>query len=88
MNPRNITERNVSLNIFNIPFCSIWKSNGTTLNQAIGKLRLIFKVFDNVKSDEHVKILVKCEKDPKKSPLINMKFYDLETYNKDKVVLF
>ena len=38
--PRNTTRRNISLCIYNDHFCLVWKSNGTSFDQAIEKLKL------------------------------------------------
>ena len=54
-NSRNNTQRNLSLYIYNIHFCLIWKSNGTSCNNAIGELKLNFRVVENVISDKCVK---------------------------------
>ena len=35
MYPRNLTQRNNSLFIYNNHFCLIWKSNGISFNQVI-----------------------------------------------------
>ena len=61
---RNITQRNISLYIYSNHFCLIWKSNGTSLNEAIEEIKLNFKVVDNVISVKHVESFVKYEYDP------------------------
>ena len=38
---RSFTERNIVLFLFNIHFCSIWKSEGVSFNQAIQELKII-----------------------------------------------
>ena len=89
INPRNITQRNTSMFICNNHFCSFWKSNDISFNQAIGnELKPSFKVVDNVISDKHVKSFVKYDYHVKKvqSPLTNIVVYDLETFNKDRAV--
>ena len=59
INPRNLTQRNTSLFIYNNHFCLIWKSNGVSFNQVIeNELKSNFKVVDNVISDKHVKSFV------------------------------
>ena len=84
INPRNLTQRNTSLFIYNNHFCLIWKSDGISFNQAIEKLKNNFKVVDNVISDKHVKNFIKYDYKHKKvkSPLTNIAVYDLETFNK------
>ena len=88
INPRNITHRNKSLFIYNNHFCLIWKSNGTSFNQAIEELTTNHKVSDNLISDKHAKSFVKYEYDRKKvqSPLTKIIVYDLATYNEDKAI--
>ena len=74
INPRNLTQRDISLFIYNNHFCLIWKSNGISFSQAIEELKNNFKVVDNVLSDKHVKSFIKYEYNPKKvkSPLNNI----------------
>ena len=89
MSPRNITERNISLFIYNNHFCSIWNSNGISFIQAIeNELKPNFKISDNLISDKHVEIFIKHEYKPKKvqSPITNIVVYDVETFNKIRVV--
>ena len=89
INPRNITQRNLSLFIYINHFCLIWKSNDISFTQAIKELKLNFKVIDNVVSDEHVKTFIKNEYKPKKfqSPSTNFNVYDLETYKNIELFL-
>ena len=56
INPRNITQKNIAFKLHITHFCLIWKSDGISFQQAIKELKDNFKVVDNVKSDEHVKI--------------------------------
>ena len=88
MAPGNITESNISLFIYFIHFCLIWKSNGITFDQAIEEVKLNFGVVDNVISDNHVKSSVKFEYEPIKvqSPLTDIVVYDLEIQQKMRVV--
>ena len=89
ISPRNLTQRNTSLFIYNNHFCLIWKSNGVSFHQVIeNELKPNFKVVDNIISDKHIKSFIKCEYNPKKvkSPLTNTVVYDLETFNKIKAV--
>ena len=88
INPRNLTQRNTSLFIYNIHFCLIWKSDGISFKKAITEIKDNFKVVDNVISDKHVKSFIKYEYNPKKvkSPLTNIVVYDLETFNKIRAV--
>ena len=88
INPRNITQRNTALFIYNNHFCLIRKSNSISFSQAIEELKNDFKVVDNVISDKHGKSFIKYEYNPKKviSPLTNIVVYDLETFNKIRAV--
>ena len=89
INPRNLTQRNTSLFIYNNHFCLIWKSNGISFNQVIeNELKPNFKFVDNVISDKYVKSFIEYEYNPKKvkSPLTNKVIYDLETFNKIRAV--
>ena len=85
INPKTIFERNISLFIHNDSFCLLWKSNGTSFNQVIEEFKLNLKVVDIVRSDKHVKIVLKNNVIPEKvqSPITNIVVDDLETYNKD-----
>ena len=87
-NPRNLTQRGISLFIYNTHLCLIWKSNGISFDKATKELKDNFKVVDNVISDKHVKSFFKYNYKPKKvkSPLTNIVVYDLETFNKVRVV--
>ena len=88
INPRNLTQRNTSLFICSNHFCLIWKSDGISFDKAVRELKDNFKVVDNVISDKHVKSFIKDEYNPikVKSPLTNIVVYDLETFNKIRVV--
>ena len=88
INPRNLTQRNTSLFIYNNHFCLIWKSNGISFDKTIKELKDNFKVVDNFISDKHVKSFIKYEYNPKKvkSPLTNIVVFDLETSNKVRAV--
>ena len=88
INPRNLTQRNTSLFIYNSHFCLIWKSDGISFDKAIKELKDNFEAVDNVISDKHVKSFIKYEYNPKKvkSPLTNIVIYDLETFSKDRAV--
>ena len=89
INPRKLTQRNISLFIYNDHFCSIRKSNGIGFNQGIeDESKPNFKVVDNVVSDKLIKNFLRYYYKPKKiqSPLTNIIAYDLETFNKIKAV--
>ena len=88
INPRNLSQRNTSLFIYNNHFCLIWKSDGISFDKAIKEFKDNFKVVDNVISDKHVKSFIKYEYNPKKvkSPLTNIVAYDLETFNNFRAV--
>ena len=91
INPRNPTQRDTSLFMYNNHFCLIWNSNGINFNQVLeNELKPNFKVVDNVISDKHVKSFTEYEYNPKKikSPLTNMVVYDLETFNKIRAVAY
>ena len=63
--PRNLTQRNTSLSIYNIHFCLIRKSDGISFEKAITELKDNVKAVDNVISDKHVKGFIKYEYNPK-----------------------
>ena len=88
INPRNLTQRNTSLFIYNNRFCLIWKSDGISFEKAITELKNNFGFVDNVISEKHFKCFNKYEYNPKKvkSPLPDIVVYDLETFNKIKAV--
>ena len=88
INPRNLTQRNTSLFIYNNHFCLIWKSNGISFDKAIKELKDNFEVVDNVISDKHIESFIKYEYNPKKvkSALTNIVVYDLQTFNKKRAV--
>ena len=88
LNPRNLTQRDISFFKHKNHFCLIWKSEGISFDKAIKELKDNFKVVDNVISDKHVKRFLKYEYNPKKvkSPLTNLVGYDLETFNKIRAV--
>ena len=88
INPRNLTQRNTSLFIYNNNFCLFWKADGISFEKAITELKYNFKVVDNVISDKHVKSFIKNEYNPKKvkSPLTNIVVYDLEIFDKIRAV--
>ena len=88
INPRNLTQRNTSMFIYNNHFCSISKSHGISFEKAITELRDNFKVLDNVISDKHVKSFIKYDYNHKKvkSPLTHIVVYDSETLNKIRAV--
>ena len=89
INPRNNTQRNTSLFIYNNQFCLVWKSNNMSFNQVIENyIKPDFRVVDKVVSDKHVKSFIRYEYSPKKvkSALTNTVVYDLETFDKTRVV--
>ena len=66
INPRNITQRDTALKIYNNHFCLIWKSDRTSFKQVIeNELKPNFKGVDNVISEKHVKSFIKYEYNPK-----------------------
>ena len=88
-NPRNLTQRNTSLFIYNNHFGLIWKSNKISFNQVLeNEIKPNFKFVDNVISDKHVKSFTKYDYKPKKvkSSLTILVVYDLETFNKIRTV--
>ena len=84
--PRNTTERNKALFLYNNHFCLIWKSHGVSFNQAIQELKTNFKLVNNYITEENVNSHFKYEFIPKKidSHLTNFIVYDLETHNTDR----
>ena len=88
INPRNLTERNTSLFIYNNRFCVIWKSDVISFDKAMKELKDNFKVVDNVISDKHVKSFNNYEYNPRKvkTPLTNIVVFDLKTFNKERAV--
>ena len=66
INPRNITQRDTSLFIYNNHICLIWKSNNISFNHVIEyELKPNFKFVENVISDKHVRIFIKYDFKPK-----------------------
>ena len=67
-----------------------WKSEGVSFNQAIKKLKDIFKKIDNFITEEIVNSHFKYEFIPKKveSQLTNFIVYDVETQNTDRARLY
>ena len=88
VNPRNLTQRNTSLFLYNNLFCLIWKSDGISFDKAIKEIKDNFEVVDNVLSDKHVKSFINYDYKPKKFkyPLTNIVVYDLETFNKIRAI--
>ena len=84
--PRSVTQRDVALKLQNNHFCSIWKSEGVSLNQAIKDLEDNFKIINIYLFEENVKSHFECIHQPKKfkSFLTNFIVYDLETHNTDR----
>ena len=84
--PRTVTNRDSALHLCNNHFCSIWKSQGVSFNQAIQELKNNFKIVDNYITDENVNSHFKYEFTPKKieSHLTIFIVYDLETHNTDR----
>ena len=74
------------LYLYNNHFCSIWKSQRVTFNQAIQELKTNFKIVDNFLTEEIVNSHFKHEFIPKKieSQLIYFIVYDLETHSTDR----
>ena len=83
INPRNITQRNLSLYIYIEHFCLIWKSFGMSFFQAIEKLTSNSKFFDHVISEKRGKSFIKNDYDPKRVQYLinNMTVFDIETFN-------
>ena len=62
INPRNFTQRDIALKIYNNYFCFIWKSQNISFNQVIeDELKPNFKVVDNVLSDKRVESFINSE---------------------------
>ena len=91
INPRNISQRNTSLFIYDNHFCLFWKSQNNSFNQVKkDEPKLNLKLVDIVISDKHAKSFIKHEYKPKKfqSPLNNVIMYHLATLNKVRAVLY
>ena len=88
--PTTVTDRNSALFLYNNHFCSIWKTQGVSFNQAIKKLKDNFKIVDIFVTQENVNSLFKYEFIPKKinAHLTNYIVYDLETHNTDRARLY
>ena len=52
--PRSVTERNNALFSYKNHFCSIWKSEGIRVNQALMELKDKLKIFDNYITEKNV----------------------------------
>ena len=72
--------------LYNNHFCSNWKSQIVSFNQAFQELKKIFKIVDNHITKENVNSQLKYEFIPKKieSHITNFIVYDLETHNTDR----
>ena len=68
--PRNVTNRDSALYLYNNHFCLIWKSQGVSFNQAVQELKNNFKLIDNYITEENVNSHFKYEFIPKKLNLI------------------
>ena len=68
--PRTVTNRESALYLYNNHFCSIWKSQGVSFNQAITELKNNFKLVDNYITEENVNSHFKYEFTPNKLHLI------------------
>ena len=91
INPRNITQRDTALKIYNNHCCLNWKSNGTSFNQEReDEFKPNFKVVHNVICDKHVKSFIKYDYKPKsvQSPLTIIVAFDLTTCNKIRAVRY
>ena len=84
--PRTVTIRDGALYLYNNHFCSIWKSQNVSFNQAITELKNNFKIVDNYVTEENVNSHFEYEFTPKKieSHLTNFIVYDLETHKTDR----
>ena len=83
--PQNIMGK-TALKLHNNQFCSFWKSEGVSFNEAIKELNDNFKVVDNYITDENNKSCFEYIDQPKKieSHLTKFFVYDLETHNTDR----
>ena len=84
--PRSVTNRNNALYLYNNHFCSMWKSEGVSFNQAIQELKDNFEIVDNYITEENVKSLFEYiyKRNKIESRLTNFFVYDLETHNFDR----
>ena len=87
--PRNITERNIALNLHYNHFCLIWKPEGVSFNIAVKEMGRNLKIVDNYITEENVKCFFEYIYQPKRneSHLTNLITYDLETHNSDRANL-
>ena len=70
MNPRNLTQRNTSLFIYNNHFCLIWKSDGVSFDKAIKELKDNFIVLILSFLIKMLKVLLSMNTFPKKLNLL------------------
>ena len=84
--PRGVTNRHRALFLYNNHFCSLWKSEGVSFNQAIKELKDNFKTVDNYITEENVQTQFEYIYKPNKTEthLTNFFVYDLETHNNDR----
>ena len=64
--PRNVTNRDSALFLFNNHFCVIWKSESVSFKQAIKELKDNLKIVDKYITEENVTSYFKYEFTPKK----------------------
>ena len=85
--PRSVTNRDSALFLFNNHFCSVWKSENVSFEQANKELNDNFKTVDNFLTIENVNSRFKYEFIIKKidAHLSNFFVYDLETLITDRV---
>ena len=84
--PRSVTKKDSALYLYNNHFCSIWKSQSISFNQAIQELKDNFNMIDIYITEENVNSHFEYIYKPKKieSHLSNFIVYDLETHITDR----
>ena len=63
MNSRNMTQKFISLYLYKIHFCLIWKPNGSSFVQTKQEVKINFTIVDSVISDKGVESFVNYEYD-------------------------
>ena len=76
--PRNVVERNNASFLYNNHFCSIWKSENVSFNQAIKELKENFKMDANYITKKNIESQFEYRYQPKKieSHLTNFITYE------------
>ena len=85
--PESVKERRKCLYLNKNHFCVIW---GNSLKESVEELEANFRFIDNSVSDFNIDKYSKYEFTPKtvESQLNNICIYDIETFNRDRAVLY